>query len=331
MPRALYIARWSDWAEAGTYRKAGGECLRRQPLDYYIAPVRPGDARDRLRQRVGELTAMAAIGVFDLLCQLSAAQPVGRRGWLLNPLGRPLTPTTAAAAIGSSDIAQTVLLIDALIGEGWIIEADAAGNWSGEMLTVPVETQSVLSRDPVQTRLDSVSVLNTNTKLEREEEREREREREHEGPRRPVTNRAVADEPRRNPPKSSDPKEADAGAAQGKSTHGLILAALRSSNLGAACKLLISQLASTLGDASERDRAQWAGVFGALASLPHESRTPSQAVFEQRIGELLAKAEEIRLQAEIRKGGSDPIDNPKAVFTAWLKKQGWLLQRKRGR
>jgi len=92
--------------------------------------------------------------------------------------------------------------------------------------------------------------------------------------------------------------------------------------------MLTNELATALGDASQRDRAQWAGVFGALTSLPHQNAPPKPAVIEQRFGELLAKADEISAQTKARQGSTQPIANPRAVFAAWLKRQGWLLTRR---
>lgn len=147
MPTAIYIVRWGEWAEE-RYRK-GSRLLRRQsPLDWYHAPVHPGDARERLRDLAeSELHAAAAIGVFDLLCQLSAAQAACRRGWLLTPWGKPLSLQQAAIAVGSRDVAATVALIELLIRAEWLAEHEPSQDWTG--------TELVRPRDPVRDSQDS--------------------------------------------------------------------------------------------------------------------------------------------------------------------------------
>lgn len=151
MATAIYIRDWHD-PERGfepVYRK-GREVLRYfWPLDRFNGRVHTGETRNALRAAVGEMRAMAAIGLFDLLCQLTAGQNIERRGWLISPFGAPLTRETLPVAIESTEPQNTRELAEILFDHGWLIEREYQAGTSGRP-NIPADLVRT-HPDPVRT------------------------------------------------------------------------------------------------------------------------------------------------------------------------------------
>lgn len=144
MSLALYIVGWRDLFEV---RARNGHVLS-GPLDWYRAPVHAGGMRQALIGAVGLMRGMAAIGVFDLLCQYSANQPIERRGWLLDPFGRPVDIAAVPyllAIYAPTDAAAVSNLMTSLIQARWIRWAELLPAVA-RALSVPAD--ELTKRDP---------------------------------------------------------------------------------------------------------------------------------------------------------------------------------------
>ena len=148
---AIYIRDWHH-PERGfepVYRKDGKPCYYVSPLERFNGRIHCGDTRNALRKAVGELRAMAAIGVFDNLCQLTANQGIELRGWLFNQFGRPILREHLPGALESTEPEVTDSLIGILFEHGWLVHASYKQTSRTGRPRIPNATGS----DPVETEL----------------------------------------------------------------------------------------------------------------------------------------------------------------------------------
>lgn len=89
------------------------------PLTWFRAPVHSGATRARLRARYGAAAERAAVWLYDVLCQLSAAQPLERRGTVRDQFGAPLT-VKRLAAILDHEVQELQGIMDMLMEFGWV-------------------------------------------------------------------------------------------------------------------------------------------------------------------------------------------------------------------
>ncbi|MEP0846040.1 MAG: hypothetical protein HRF50_04365 [Phycisphaerae bacterium] len=122
--RALYIAYWHDQVrgfEGRDPRSRNGPPSG--PLSWYRANVHTGRKRRALFERFGEPAGRAMIGYYDHICQLSTAQPIARRGYLINQFGTPYRleqlPLALECLKESEEFARDC--IENLIAAGWLV------------------------------------------------------------------------------------------------------------------------------------------------------------------------------------------------------------------
>lgn len=122
--RALYIKDWHHPDRGFEPSDKNGRALRKPP-DYFRGRVHCGATRARIREQHGGPAMLQAIGLFDLLVQLSANQAVHQRGWLLDRFGHPLaTPEAVLHQLGLEHEAVAGAALNLLIEHGWLIWAE---------------------------------------------------------------------------------------------------------------------------------------------------------------------------------------------------------------
>ena len=119
----LVIPVWFD-ARRGHECDNHGRPLK-GPLDWYRAHVHSGESRAAVRAQHGCAAERGAVWLYDMLCQLTAASKLSRRGTICDAFGRPLTAVRLAALLEhpAADIAE---LLAILVEAGWVCEIDEA-------------------------------------------------------------------------------------------------------------------------------------------------------------------------------------------------------------